>query len=516
MHSFDVDDLDPAATLGAVGSTVRARRAGDVRDLELAAHWADLHSTDPRDDPQPDAGVDVPEWAGGDQLVEVGGDGTPLVRELCLPELGIARECHTQAAHALVADALDLRHRLPRTWAVTRSLACEVWVARKVASLTRGLDRHRVALVDAAVAAAIGTQSPGRVLTITGAKIIEADPEAHAARLEAERRRRSVTLTRSDEHGLRYVIARIEAGDAVWVDATISRVADILRTRPDLTPDLPSDASRDELRAVAFGWLARPAELLALLLESAVPAEPAEPDHDQPVAPSRAVALPERALELLQSTDLTQLRPRTTLYVHLHQAAVDGTAAGVARVEGLTPVLLTQLGELLGHTQVVVRPVIDLTARTSVNSYEHPEAVKERTWLRTAGDTFPHATGTTRRLDFDHPAPYRPDGPPGQTGDHNAAPLNRRGHRAKTHLGYRHRQVDLTTHLWTTPHGQHRLVDERGTRVIDDDTVRVLTMVDPHPGAVDQAHARALEAVNAGFEPWHRGHGTTLAGDQLR
>ena len=56
------------------------------------------------------------------------------------------------------------------------------------------------------------------------------------------------------------MIARISAGDAVWVDATVSRVAEILTAQQ---PDL----SRDQARAKAFGWLARPADLLRLLLE---------------------------------------------------------------------------------------------------------------------------------------------------------------------------------------------------------------------------------------------------------
>ncbi len=442
MSTVDLDDLGPAATLALAGSTVRMRRQLEVTDLEVAGHWADLHASDPKK--APGGG---PSWVGDDQLVEIGGDGTPLVRELCVPELGIARECHTYAAHALVADALDLRHRLPLTWAITQTLVCEVWVARKVAALTRGLDHTKVALVDRAVAAVIGTEAPGRVLTITAAKIIEADPAAHAAKLEAERRRKSVTLSEADEHGLRFVIARVEAGDAFWVYAMIDRVADILATRRDLTPGLPTDASRDELRAVAFGWLARPEDLLALLMNPTGQTEPGE--STEPAGTSK-------------------LRPTATLYVHLNQAAVDGTATGVARVEGLGPFLLDQVRELLGHTRVIVKPVIDLHDQTSVNAYEHPETIKERVHLRTAGDTFPHAAGLSRHLDLDHPDPYQPDGPPGQTGDHNAALLNRRGHRAKTHLSYRHRQLDLTTYVWSTPHGLHRLVDSHGTHVIDD------------------------------------------------
>ena len=106
----------------------------------------------------------------------------------------------------------------------------------------------------------IAHESGGRVLAVAEAKIIEADPGLHDERVEAERRRRYVSSSRTDEFGLRTVIARVEAGDAVWVEAIVARVAEIL------APRYP-EATADELRSIAFGWLARPAELLALLLE---------------------------------------------------------------------------------------------------------------------------------------------------------------------------------------------------------------------------------------------------------
>ena len=178
---------------------------------------------------------------------------------------------------------------------------------------------------------------------------------------------------------------------------------------------------------------------------------------------SRAIAVPARALELLGRVDLTRLAPTATVYVHLHQGAVEGTTGGVARVEGLGPLLLEQVRGLLGHANVALKPVVDLADRVSVNAYEHPETVKERVHLRTMGEVFPYGRATGRSVDMDHPVPYDPLGPPGQTGDDNAGPLSRHPHRAKTHLGYRVTQTGLTEYVWSTPHGLHRLVDEHGT-----------------------------------------------------
>jgi hypothetical protein len=391
---------------------------------------------------------------------------------------------------AVTADVLDLRHRLPRVWARLTDLECEPWLARKIAAMTRHLPRDRVGLVDAAVAAALPGQAPGRVLTVCEAKIIEADPALHAERLAAARHRKHVTLTRIDEAGLRGVIARVTAGEAAWVDATLTRVAEILATHPE-----HADKTRDELRAHAFGWLARPAELLTLLLEGTrvpaadAPEQPDEPDQpaEEPAdrepaapAPSRALAFPADLLAALRSKHVTAaLRPRAVVYVHLHAAALAGLVPGVARVEDLGPHTLDQLRDLLGHAHVTLKPVIDLHQRVSVNAYEHPEHLKERIGLAKPGCAFPHATTMSRRGDLDHPVPYDPLGPPGQTNTHDSQPLSRTPHRAKTHLGYTATPHGPDAVLWRTPHGRHRWVDATGTHRLTPDEVRNLDTHDP-------------------------------------
>ena len=105
--------------------------------------------------------------------------------------------------------------------------------------------------------------------------------------------------------------------------------------------------------------------------------------------------------------------------------------------------LLEQVARLLGHARVTVKPVIDLNQGRSVNGYEHPPDVKERGFLRTTGDVFPHAQSpdqTARRR-----PPQRPTTPTG----HPARPATTttprsaaRHHRAKTHLDYQVHQLD--------------------------------------------------------------------------
>ena len=246
----------------------------------------------------------------------------------------------------------------------------------------------------------------------------------------------------------------------------MSRVAQIIAPRfPDVSPD--------ELRAIAFGWLARPAELLQLLLEH----RDAQDELD--LEPSRATAFPADLLDALREADLSPLAPKTVLYVHLHQAAIHGTPA-VARVEGLGPVTLTGLQTLLARTALTVKPVIDLSDRVRTTAYEHPESLKERVHLTTGGDYWPYATSTARNVDYDHPIPFDDTGPPGQTGTHNSGPLGRRHHRYKTRPGYRSRQCGQGRYVWLTPHGLGFIVDQRGTRPISNKHARMI--LDAPPG----------------------------------
>ena len=472
-----LDELDAARTLAAAGEALLARRAAEVEEMHLAAHWAALHGH-PHQHPT----------GKRDPMTQPGGEGTPALREYAIPELAMVRQTHPATTRALIADTLDLQHRLPRTWAHVTDLECEPWVARRVATLTRNLPATRVGLVDRAVARAITGHAPATVLAIAAAKIIEADPETHARRRESERHRRYATLTRSDEHGYRTLIARTTAGDATWLDAMLDRIADIL------TATHGHDHNRDELRSLALGWLARPADLHQLLRAHTIPAEhdPELPDNDpenaEPRRPAWAPTHLDRTLGRLASLSVRQLaalRGKATVYVHLDQAPLLHQA-GIARHEGHGPLLIQALAELLGHADIRLQPVLDLNAPIRVDRYEHPETLKDHTWLLAGGDTFPYTPRTATRdtVDYDHPTPYDHGthdnaAPPGQTGTHNSGPLRRRHHRWKTHGGYRTRQAGPGRYLWQTPHGTCHLVDPTGTHPLDPETAELILTAPP-------------------------------------
>jgi len=438
----DLQDFDATAVLSAVEGVTSELRQRAVDEVLLVLQWADLHGDDPGEG----------RVLGSDQLIDYGGEGTPPVRDLCWAELAVARQQSLVATRHLAADALDLRHRLPLVWAAVQELRIPVWVGRRVAAMSRALSKDAVGLVDVAVAAA-ADQSPGRILAIAEAKVIEADPDAHRTRLAEDAAKVGVTLARprpgdavsslDGEPATGRVTLKLPRGTALGFDATVAEVADAIH---DQLPETERDQiTRGELQVKAIELLTNPhgaAEFLDNINQAGASDEPAP--------------LPK-----------PKKRP-ATLYVFLSDLVLGGRIDGVARVEGIGPVLLEQVSELLEHREVTVQPVIDLNTVHAVNGYEHPTAVKHRTLLRMLGDVFPHSANLGyRRLDHDHPHPYvAPDrgGRPGQTGDHADAPLTRTHHRVKTHQpGFRLDQLALGAYRWVTPHGLARVVTRRGT-----------------------------------------------------
>ena len=107
----DVDTLDANQTLTRAEETRRRSEAADVEMLQIAAHWADVHGT------LQGTGLVLP---GSERLIQVGGEGTPEVAEFACAEFGAVLALSTYAGELLIADALDLRHRLPLLWARIR------------------------------------------------------------------------------------------------------------------------------------------------------------------------------------------------------------------------------------------------------------------------------------------------------------------------------------------------------------------------------------------------------------
>lgn len=282
---IDLAELSAAELLARAEANVAVRRQGEVDQLLLALAWCDRNGTDPQAGPGA-----VPVTSGGDRLVRLGGDGTPLVAELSLGELAIAFESGYVSTHHLAAAALDLRHRLPLLWALVLDLRMPVWLARQVAVMARELDRRAVRVVDAAIAAAV-QESPGRILRVAEAKVIEADLAAHQARVAEDARKTGCWPSRprpgeivdpvaGGEAATRRFAAKLPAGAAVELDGVIGDLADALEAHQDRGSD-DEPATRAQLRAEALTLLADPHAAARFLdgLESAddAPASPRTP-----------------------------------------------------------------------------------------------------------------------------------------------------------------------------------------------------------------------------------------------
>ena len=103
MFENELVELDAAGTLAAAEANEHALITAETRRLRIAAHWADIHPGD---------AVRESRLPGGERPVQLGGDGTPTVAGFCPAELGCVLRISDGSASRLIADALDLRHRL--------------------------------------------------------------------------------------------------------------------------------------------------------------------------------------------------------------------------------------------------------------------------------------------------------------------------------------------------------------------------------------------------------------------
>jgi len=252
-----VDDLDGDRACDAVAAVHRAELENDAKKLYLAAHWADLHNGDALDS----SGRVLP---GMEQAKRLGGAGTPRVLEFACAEFAALQGMHPAAGRNLLRDALNLRHRHPQLWAAATSGQVRAWQAREVTRLvdTGDLDLTLEAArrIDAATTPYLATLPWGRFLALVEAKVIEADPAAAQARRKAAAADRFVATGRSNEHGLKVLIAKADAGDVIWFLAMVNRVAVILAANGDLS-------TADVRRSKAVGILATPARPLQLLTD---------------------------------------------------------------------------------------------------------------------------------------------------------------------------------------------------------------------------------------------------------
>lgn len=455
----DAGELEDARSVLAVAR--RSRREADAAEAQLlraAAAWADLHPAESLSDA---ATLGV---RGADTDVPVAGPGAPRVTEFCLAEFAAAVGLSTTAGRFLVGHALELRHRLPRTWARIHRGDLPVWRARKIADATLALTSEAATYVDRQVAPVAHRIGPAALDRLVQAAIAQYMPdEADKRRRDAaDRRHVDIDTDQVSYHGTSRIEGELDLADALDLDAALGNLAAARRRLGDQDP-------LDVRRAKAAGDLARRQLTLDLQTAGTGPdtgtdgdGGTAQGDAGRPVSRQRRPAKPRQVV----------------LYVHLHEAALHG-APGIGRVENTrSPVTTEQIRDWCGQpdAQVVVKPVIDLTDHVHVGAYEIPDRIREHVALRDPHCVFPFCTRPTRSCrtdehpcDTDHGQPYDAGGP---TCTCNLVPLCRRHHRLKTHTSWRYTILEPGTYLWASPHGDHYLVDHTGTQHHDPDRYR--------------------------------------------
>ena len=447
------EDLDGRALAAALVANHQALVEAEGRELVLAAAWADLHpaeAVEPR-----------PVLPGMERARRYGGDGTPEAGEFAAAELAVLTGRSLAAAATLVADALDIRHRLPGLWAALEAGSVRAWQARHVARRTRatGLTLAQARAVDAGVTPYVSSLSWGRFLDLLEARIVTAVPARTEERRRAAELDRFVVTGQSTEHGLKTLIAKATAGEIIYLVAMVDRIAQILLLDGDTSP-------AGVRRSKALGLLAHPTRVLNLLEQHTVIEEHPDP-RPRMVEPGAAPAEPVTEPTVVPPHRCADPRPPATLYVHVSRESLD-TGHGVARMEDVGPITLGQASEFLRHSHVTIRPVLDLDHHQPVDGYEVPDRLRELLHLRAPASAFPFSPATSRRMDADHTVPYADTGPlrtaPPQTRLGNLGKLTRTEHRIKTHApGWRHRQPQPGVHTWRTPHGYTFTVDHTGT-----------------------------------------------------
>ena len=406
--------ISTAGLAGLIEQNHAELMARECRTLQLACAWADAHYLDSGSDEYQPLIQRACAW---------GGEGTPEVSEYCAAELGALQGTGIMAARALIADALDLRYRLPRLWHRVLTGGVRAWQARRIAEHTRPLSWEACADIDHALSDLVGMMPWPRLAGIMSATILQADPALAAERAEQARTTQDVFSFDSDD-GLKTIIAKAAAGDAIWFLATINRIAEILAADGDTDPV-------GLRRSKALGILAQPAEALRLRaahrndpVADTEPAPPHEVDEqdDLPASPELVDSDPSHTSLNIDPPTAAQLRagrPKVVLVYHLADAAIR-RGHGLVRPEHGEAVTLSELRQWLADTgcSVTVRPVLDPADTAPIDAYEIPQWMRDAVRLRNLADVFPYGSATTATMDLDHTLPW--------------IPLNRGGPRANS------------------------------------------------------------------------------------
>ena len=438
----EVSSLDAEWLLDfAAEAEVRERQAGRAK-LRAAAQWCVLHPATEESGFVTWSDTGIPGLCPEDEAF--GAEGTPLVAAFTPEPFAAALGVSTLTGLQLLADALDLQHRLPRLWAAVEALAVAPWKARKIAQATHHLSKVGAASVDAQLADRIGSCGWRAIESAVAQAIATYDPHLLETR---EKQGKDAWGVRLFHRGV-----GTDGGDD-WAGTSHLEVTgdtldltcfhDLVCEQAAQLKALGGTDTLEVRKAKAVGVIAnRQAALdLGTLLDGPSSA-------DLPTQPMPPAA-------------------KTKLFLHLRLSDLLGLEGsdrtGFGTVERFGPATIARLKDWAGSSLVTIQPVLDMGRADAVDAHDPPAWMRELVILRDRHCVFPWCTRDARASDLDHITPYEENGPPGQTRPDALAALCRRHHRAKTFRRWRYHRTPSGSYQWTGPQGQTYLVTPTGT-----------------------------------------------------
>lgn len=426
--------------------SVHAIRLAEAAQLRAVCDLVDAYRTIPE--------LPAP---GGPRLRPSGADGTPEIDEFLVCEIHPLLGVSAASAWALIRDAINLRERHPRAWAMVQAGQVPVWQARQVAQACTNLPADAARAIDERFAGSLTSLPWGRAKKRLAGLVLAAEPEAARERQRAARRDRFVRLSHTGD-GTSWLIAQLSTADAITLGHAIDGMARRLVEDPGYQGTL-HNARADALGLLGrpsdqphSGGLPRPSSTLVIHL-----------NHSDLAAGQRPIATTKTSHRQASSCEAHDaVAPHCGGHMQPHQDAAIATVEGPLGADEIGAILLDQVPELLAHHRVRVLPVIDLNTDPAADSYAIPARIRQQVILRDGVSMFPFGTRAARACDLDHSDPWRPGGR-GQTRPSNLGPLDRRAHRAKTHAGWTVQQASPGVFTWTSPLGYRYRVDSHGT-----------------------------------------------------
>ena len=404
-----------------------------------------------------------------------GGEGTPEVHEFVHLELCGLLGVSARHARSRIFDVLNLVYRHPTLWAAVQGLGLEMYRAGMAASRCSQLSRADADLVGRQwfhQQEGLGWRA---AMDLVDRLVIEADLVLAQKKQDQAAATREVVL-RGHCEGVVDVTARMDALDALYLDATVDQLAEILRT------DVANAVSTKQvLRAKALGILATPALALGLQQQAlnsasgqavqhallADPSQGPEPEDIHGAGPAvvrRPLLDPETGRVNRDPHQCighacgritvapAKLQPKSKVYVHVNDEDLS-RLGGAALIEKVGWISSLTLKDLLGGKNVTIQPVIDLNTIPSELQYRPSARMREAIQLLFPTEAFPYSHTPSRGLELDHTVAYQRSCRDPQTGVGLMAPLHHKVHHAKTVAAWHAQQRIPGEIVWRSPLG---------------------------------------------------------------